>query len=411
MREGYKKTEIGEIPEEWEVKKFGEIILNYIKGKNPKSLKIIKTNKNDYVYLSAEYMRTKNNIKYCDKNGAIYVDKDDILLLWDGSNAGEIFMGFSGILSSTMAKLLFNENVVEKKFVYYLLRQKEKEVKSTRKGTGIPHVNADSLKNIKIAVPPLPEQQKIAEILSTVDEGIEVCDKKIEKLERYKKGKMQQLLTKGIGHKKFKKSEIGEIPEEWEVVELGNKNYFNIETGGTPETTKKEYWNNGSIFWATPKDLTNKYLIKTERKITEVALQNSNVTIVPEDSIIISTRAPIGLISIAKKSTAFNQGCKALIIKNSSMINSDFLYYAMLTNIKNMQNVGAGSTFKEISKDNLERIKLKLPSIKEQQKIAEILATIDELIELEKQKKEKLEKYKKGLMNDLLTGRKRVKIN
>ena len=99
----------------------------------------------------------------------------------------------------------------------------------------------------------------------------------------------------------------------------GDKDLFHIETGLTPKTDVKEYWENGNIKWVTPKDLgklTNKFIFETERKITQDGLNSCSTTIIPKGSIIISTRAPIGHIAICGDEMCFNQGCKGIVIKN-----------------------------------------------------------------------------------------------
>ena len=278
----------------------------------------------------------------------------------------------------------------------------------------VPGLKRELVLSIKIPLPPLPEQKAIAKILSTVDKAIQKVDEAIAKTERLKKGLMQKLLTKGIGHKEFNYSkELGcEIPKEWGVVKL--KDIFNVETGTTPSTKKKEYWEKGDVNWFTPTDLSKlngKIHIKdSDRKITEKALKENNLTLMPKGSIILSTRAPVGYAAVLIKEGTFNQGCKGLIPKEFA--NVDTIYYCYyLLNIKHvLQNLSGGSTFKELSKNRLENLLVSLPPLPEQQKIAEILSTVDKKLELERKRREKLEKIKRGLMNDLLTGRKRVNV-
>jgi len=150
------------------------------------------------------------------------------------------------------------------------------------------------------------------------------------------------------------------------------------------------------------------YIKDSERKITEKGLQETNLTLMPTGSIIISTRAPVGYVAVIEDNATFNQGCKGLIPRNTDEINPEFYTYYLLSKKTALEHSSGGSTFKELSKNTLEKFKLSLPPLPEQQKIAEILSTVDKRLELLRAKKEKLERIKKGLMNDLLTGKRRV---
>ena len=198
---------------------------------------------------------------------------------------------------------------------------------------------------------------------------------------------------------------------EWKEVELGE--VCQILSGSTPSTIKEEYWN-GDINWITPADMNNLDntldLPESNRKITQKALKEVNLTLMPTGSIIMSTRAPVGYIGIVKKELTFNQGCKGLIPKDKSKVNTIFYAYYLLSLQEYLNNISGGSTFKELSKDSLCKLELPIPSISEQKKIAQILITLDKKLSIQQSKKSKLENVKKSLMNDLLTGKKRVKM-
>jgi type I restriction enzyme S subunit len=202
-----------------------------------------------------------------------------------------------------------------------------------------------------------------------------------------------------------KQTEIGEIPKEWTVHKVAD--IFVVETGTTPSTKQNDYWENGTINWITPSDLSKlngKIEIKnSERKITEKALKENNLTLMPIGSIIMSTRAPVGYVALIQEKATFNQGCKGLIIKDGKNISPKFYCYYLLSKKQELQNLSSGSTFKELSKDRLESLQLPLPPLPEQQKIAEILTTADEAILKIDEAIEKTERLKKGLMHELLT--------
>lgn len=203
---------------------------------------------------------------------------------------------------------------------------------------------------------------------------------------------------------RYKETPIGKIPEDWGVVRLGD--IFNVETGTTPSTKKEEYWENGTINWLTPTDLSKlngrTHISVSERKITEKALRDYNLTLLPKGSIIVSTRAPVGYVAIVDEDTTFNQGCKGLIPK-SSEINTEFYCYYLLLIKRKLEQLSGGSTFKELPKKSLEELLIPLLPLPEQQKIAEILSTVDKAIEKVDEAIAKTERLKKGLMQELLT--------
>ncbi|MCK4250410.1 restriction endonuclease subunit S [candidate division WOR-3 bacterium] len=182
---------------------------------------------------------------------------------------------------------------------------------------------------------------------------------------------------------------------------------FSVETGSTPSTKCNEYWDEGSVNWFTPTDLSklgNSMMIKaSERKITQIGLEDTNLTLLPKGSIIISTRAPVGYVAVLDEEATINQGCKALVAKNTNSVVSEYFVYYLVYKRSLLKNLSGGSTFKELSKNTLENLEIPLPSFLEQRKIAEILSTVDEAIEKVDKAIEKTERLKKGLMQELLT--------
>lgn len=186
---------------------------------------------------------------------------------------------------------------------------------------------------------------------------------------------------------------------ETELNKIGN-----VVSGGTPSTSNTAYWE-GDILFVTPYDLSRNetaYLYDTERKITKEGLENSSATLLPVGSIIISSRAPIGYIAIGKKEFTTNQGCKSVI--PYSNFDSLYLYYCFNFYIERIKKLGAGSTFAEISKTDLETVKFPHPEDKKiQEKIAQILSTADAVIEKTQAAIVKYKAIKQGMLHDLFT--------
>jgi type I restriction enzyme S subunit len=174
----------------------------------------------------------------------------------------------------------------------------------------------------------------------------------------------------------------------WGLKEL--KDISQIFNGGTPKTNIKEYWD-GDIFWITPKDLGKLYdvfILNTERKITTLGLQKSSAKVLPINSLILSSRAPIGHLAIAKIPISTNQGCKGIVIDE---INNDvkYVFYFLKKSVALLNDLGTGTTFREISAGTLGKVQIPIPPLPEQQAIVEKLDFAFEAIEKAKANIEK----------------------
>lgn len=150
------------------------------------------------------------------------------------------------------------------------------------------------------------------------------------------------------------------------------KDICKIICGGTPSTENKSYWGtNNDIVWLTPKDLSvykGKYVTDSLTHITKLGLQNSSAKIVPTNTVLLSSRAPIGYLAISKVDLCTNQGFKALI-PNEYVLNYEYLYYLLMSKIDELQSISTGSTFLELSTNTLKEYKIDIHSLPEQQHI------------------------------------------
>ncbi len=166
----------------------------------------------------------------------------------------------------------------------------------------------------------------------------------------------------------------------WREVKL--EDVAEIIGGGTPSTKKTKYWS-GDIPWLTPKDLSNfkgRYIAKGERNISKLGLHNSNAKLLPAGTVLLTTRAPVGYLAIAKNEIAVNQGFKGLIVNKH--IDNVFLYYLLKRNVDYLKAHSSGTTFGELSKASLTSISFCIPSLLEQKAIAEVLSSLDDKIDL-----------------------------
>jgi type I restriction enzyme, S subunit len=300
---------------------------------------------------------------------------------------------------------------VETKWLYYYFSREDfySNLERLSTGTGSKRVHPKELFKLTIKIPPLAEQKEIVEIISTLDKALEKSGKIIEQTEKIKKGLMQQLFTKGIGHTQFKKTEIGEIPEKWELVLLDE--VATRRSGHTPNKKKEEYWN-GIIPWISLKDskyLDNRYVTETTDYTTEEGIANSSAVLLPKGTIVVSRDATVGKIGIMPKEMATSQHFINYICGNRLF--NIYLYYDLIFRKKMFERIATGSTIKTIGLGFFKELKIALPPIEEQRNIANILFSIDDKIQKEKNYYEKLQDIKKGLMQVLLTGEIRVEVD
>jgi type I restriction enzyme S subunit len=249
------------------------------------------------------------------------------------------------------------------KYIFYLL----KSINLPRYGgdSAVPGLSRDTIYSLSIEAPTLPTQNKIAEILSAYDAKIENNNKIIKNLEAIAQTIFYEWFVKfrfpGYEKVKMVESEMGEIPEEWDFMKISE--FCETYGGGTPSTKNSEYWENGKISWATPTDMTalgTIFIDKTQKKITQAGLENSSTRILHIGSILMTSRATVGVLAISKIPITTNQGFIACVC--DSQEKTDFLFWWLKNNVKMIKDLAGGSTFPEISRGVFRNIGLLIPS-------------------------------------------------
>jgi len=416
IKEGYKKTEIGVIPIEWEVVKLESVVKKLQSGGTPLSTNLdfytgdIPFVKIDDITRSGKYLlNTKVAITQegLDSSSAWLVPINSILYSMYASIG---FLSINKIEVSTnqaIMNIIPDSSKITLEFLYQYLLDLKGKIDKYIDQTTQKNLNAQKIKNFKIPLPPLKEQEKIADILSTADEKIDAIAKQIKKAQTLKKGLLQKLLSKGLGHNEFKDSELGKIPVGWEVVELPHIT-DKITSGGTPSRKKAEYFENGTINWIKTGELRDCYIYNSKEKITEDAIANSSAKVFPVDTLLIAMYgATIGRTAYLKTECSTNQACCAIIFNQN--IADPYFYWKYFHFIKDdLISQGRGAGQPNISQAIIKTLFIPLPPLKEQKQIAQILSTADEKIEILRAKKEKYETLKKGLLQKLLSGEIRI---
>lgn len=408
VRPGYKQTEVGVLPEEWEVSTVGrefEIKLGKMLDaeKNvgvPKPYignKAVQWDRIDISDLPTVPMSRADIERFRLRNGD--------LLACEGGEVGRAAIWNAPIEECYYQKALHRLRPLrgfDSRLMVALLRQWSERglLVNYVTQTSIAHLPREKFLEVPMPVPPLLEQRAIAAVLLDVDALLAKLDQLIVKKRDLKHAAMQQLLT-GL-------TRLPGFGGLWEVKRLDG--LANIRSGGTPSTTQPEFWN-GDVLWCTPTDITAlagfKYLVDTSRTITTSGLQSSSAELVPAGSILMTSRATIGECAINAVPVATNQGFKNFVPYPST--DGEFLYYLLQTKKQDFISLCSGSTFLEIGKTQLVRFEVKIPREKtEQTAIATVLSDMDtELVALEA-RRDKTRALKQGMMQELLTGRIRL---
>jgi type I restriction enzyme S subunit len=415
-KQGFKKTKVGWIPENWSVVKLRDLIRNLDAGTSVKGddrqrvdgeKAVLKVSSASYgTFLPSEHK---------------VIDEADLDRVDTYPKAGHVIISRANTYELVGASVFVEQDYPDLFLPDKLWQVELREDKSTSARwlnyalstarmryliSGAATGSSGSMKNISqkrflslpISVPPPAEQHQLANLIAKWDRSLAQINDLIAAKERRKKALMQQLLTG--------KTRLPRFSAEWEEVRL--KKLGEIVTGGTPKTSNDQYWD-GDTAWCTPTDITavrGKSISETERTLTKAGLENSSATVLPPGSLIVCTRATIGDCAVNTVPMATNQGFKSIV--PTERVNVDFLYYWLTFNTHELKRVAAGSTFLEISKRDFGKVKMQVPSLEEQNRIATVLSDCDNEIQTLRAERDALQRQKKGMMQKLLTGTVRV---
>lgn len=402
--QGYAHSTDDERSASWQIKELGEVV-TFKNGERPD----LSPNGKYPVYGANGIMGNSDSY---------LVDKPQVLVIGRVGAPGEVHLTTGKVCVSDNALYIsaFVQEAVDLRFLLHKLRQVGLRRYATQ--TTHPMITQTTVSRIKVVLPPLPEQKKIDEVLSAVDDGIATTDEIIAKTQQLKKGLMHQLLTRGIGHTKFKQTEIGEIPEDSEIKTL-REIVFDVKDGASlkPEDFA------GSGFPVLHKgDIKRDGVIeigKTNPFCKEEVAKKSESSIIDDSFLVVTLRERswdgidvIGTIAHSDGTYLLTQGAYAFHCKNDK-VDPRFLVYLSNSTLyrRCMRSITIGSAQIHIRMREFLDTRLPFPPLKEQQTIASILFSAHEKIRKEKLYTHSLERLKEGLMQVLLTGKVRVKVN
>jgi type I restriction enzyme S subunit len=406
IQDTYKDTKIGRIPKDWDVVKLGDIA-KYSQGiQVDLGLQKFKSREGYIRFLRIEnYTQLSQDFRFIpipSKKDKI-ISKEDIVVVRYGATAGTVSRGFDGVLANNLFQVIPSEKL-DKGFLFSYISSLYSYLQSLMSGGAMPALNFGMLNLIYTPVPPLPEQQKIAAILSTLDEQISTTDKIIEKSKELKKGLMQRFFL----NKAYMIMSLGKL-EKTELMPIRFNQLGKILTGTTPPTANNEYYDSEDYMFIGPADLGKVKDVKSSKKY--ISVKGFDVTRkLPENALmVVCIGATIGKIGLTTEPCATNQQVNTIVPKDE--YSARYLYYVIGGLKKYLLGFAGDTATPQLNKTDFGKVVTFIHKSKsERTKIAAILSEADAKIEKEQEQKAQLEQLKKGLMQQLLTGEKRVKV-
>ena len=402
----FKKTKLGVIPSNWEVKPIKEIaetVTDYVANGSFASLAKNVTYKNEedvavLIRLVDYNNRFQGGFVFIDEHAYQFLAKsklfgDEIIISNVGANVGTVFrcpkLPYKMSLAPNSIMVKFNGN---NDFYFHWLRSYngQQMLKSIVTGSAQPKFNKTNFKEMLAPVPPLEEQKKIAAILSALDEKIATNRAINENLERQAQSYFHELF-------------VDNADSDWTTGTISNLG--TVVGGSTPSKAKPEYYTESGIAWITPKDLSinkSKFISRGENDITELGLKNSSATIMPEGTVLFSSRAPIGYIAIAAGEVTTNQGFKSVVPKPE--IGTPFVYFFLKNTLPVIEGMASGSTFKEVSGSTMKNVPAVIPDAETLAKFNDFCAPIFAQQRILEEQSQSLAILRDNLLPKLMSG-------
>lgn len=321
------------------------------------------------------------------------------------------------LISMDLSALDIDEKKTNNRFLYYLLQTATARnfMRDHSSGSTVLHLKTKDVPGFEFSIPPVPEQKKIAEILETVDKEIAKTDEIILTAEKLKRGLMRQLFTRGIGHTKFKKTEIGNIPEKWQVLTIKESSIELIDGDrGVNYPKLKDFSPDGFCLFLSAKNVTKDGFVFDE--VSFITREKDSVLRkgkLQRCDIVLTSRGTVGNVAYYDESVPYDNvriNSGMLIIRHGKQFDPMFLYqyFSGPQMREKYLSMGSGSAQPQLPIRNLEQIRIPIIPIAEQIKISEITHAVNLKVSVNKKIKERLMMLKKGLMQDLLNGNKRT---
>ena len=406
------------VPEGWNSKRLGDVA-SLIMGQSPTS-DTYNDNKNGTPFFQgkADFGVKYPKVRYWCTSPTKIAPIDSILFSVRAPVGAVNLNNIEACIGRGLASI--SGKSIDNTFLYQSLIHAKVKFEALGQGSTFEAINGNELKEFPLVCPPLPEQKKIASILTSVDEVIENTQKQIDKLQDLKKATMNELLTKGIGHTEFKDSELGRIPKNWEVVYLENQ--LQLMTDFVANGSFEALRNNVEVFdyneyalYVRLFDLRKGLGHASQKYIDNKSFRFlKKSSLVKNDLLIANIGANVGEVFLMPEvlqpaSIAPNM----ILMRSKNSVDPHFLYNFLISDwgeqLVSLAISGSGQP--KINKTDLKKTLILMPPHTEQKEIASIISSVDIVINRKYEKLSQTQSLKKSLMQDLLTGKVRVTVN
>ena len=314
----------------------------------------------------------------------IEINDGDVLISWSASLGVYLWNRGQALLNQHIFKVVFDQKPIEKQFFIYAIQHELASMSQKTHGATMKHITKKDFENVLIVYPSIENQQQIVASLDKVNHLLEMRRRQLQLLDDIVKSRFIEM---------FETLDMSEERNEWET--LGD--LCKIYTGTTPSSKEESYWN-GDVLWITPAEMSSEtfYVYDTVRKITEKGRKSKSLDIMPVNTVLLSTRAPIGKVGIVGTPMACNQGFKNF--ECGKRLNPVFLYVLLKNNTEYLNSLGSGTTFLEVSKSKIAKTRIPVPDITKQNEFEQFVKVIDKSKFIIQQSIEKLETLQKALM-------------
>lgn len=338
-------------------------------------------------------------------------DAEAVLVAGNGDFSVKYYTGKFDVYQRTYV-LKKKNNQVDLKFIFELLKNGLTQLTANNQGSTIKYLKMGDFVNFEIPLPSIETQHKIATILASVDAATDTTQKVIDQTERLKKGLMQQLFTRGIGHTKFKQTEIGEVPEEWEVTKLVSSGLEILDGDrGLQYPKQKEFTAEGfCLFLSTQNINKGSFNFNVKQFVSRERDQLLRKGKLQRGDLVLTTRGTVGRIAYYDNAVPFDHiriNSGMVILRTNELFFPEFLLQQLLSDRiqQAMKTISSGSAQPQLPIGSLNHLRVVRPPMAEQRQIIEIFHSIDKKSEVYMEVQQNQIRLKRGLMNNLLTGR------
>ncbi len=324
-----------------------------------------------------------------DYDDRYIVHKGDFLIGMDGEFHCYEWRGPEALLNQRVCRIQdFKRDLVEPRFIFFAVNKYLDKIEQDTGFTTVKHISSKQILEIEIPIPPLPEQKRIVDLISSVDSYIDALEQQAESARKSRNAVLHEMLS--VGGEGWTETTLGEI--------------VTVINGGTPSTKKSEYWD-GEITWITTTELTHfdgKVIGNSQRTLTELGLKEGPSKLVEKGTILLGTTATIGTIGFVQKPVAFNQQISGHKVKSNE--NDPWFIFYYLQSIKYiLENLSAGTSFKRIATSVLKIVPIKIPPLPEQNRIVDLISSVDSYIDALEQQAESARKSRSAVLHEMLS--------